>query len=806
MAINYPDVLDQLRSFGLQVTSLKLTGRFERCKIEGDKEKRGWYILHEIRLRSGENAIVGSYGIWQGNEQNAQRIELDKSVSISDEERKAINKRLADDKKRAEADQARRHQQAARRAEVTWAKLSPIGNSSYLIRKGINQPIGGVRFTPTGALVIPVQDAAGRIHGLQFILDKKAHEDQIKKTGGRDKQFWPPGAAKKGYFFLIGLPTSVLLLAEGYATGATLHQATGLPVAVVWDAGNILPALVNLRKQYRQTNILICADNDSLTKCDSCQQPIELTAGDDCPACGKPHKRKNAGIESANLAAIGYNAKVISPQFTDNPARFERFVAGQGKLTDFNDLANVETLASVTAQVDAALKYYGWAVEARARGVPTQGGGERDALSPINTVSQMLERFACIYGSNGNIFDLQERMIIGDKDLTAISQSRDIRRNWQESPQRQVVRLENVGFDPSEKDKNILCNIWGGWPTKPKQGSCDKWLGLLTYMCSEEQNAIGVATWVVKWLAYQLQNPGAKMQTAIVLYGLQGTGKNLLFEYPMRIFGRYGATIGQHAMEDKFNDWASGKMFIVCNEVVSSSEKYHVKNTLKGLITDRTIRINPKNVSSYEEANHCNLVFLSNERMPVVLEEDDRRHLVIYTPPPKDKAFYDDIVNEMYNGGAEALFHYLLHIDVGDFNEHSKPPMTLAKEELISLSKESIARFADDLVAGDLDSISLMPYLTEDFYDLYRYWCGKQGVKPTPMNHAIDKIGKRPGWKRAVERFAVGTRDVKQKRFLIPPKSAEPNPGTSKQFWLGECVSEFRGQIASYKGGQHHDD
>lgn len=445
-------------------------------------------------------------------------------------------------------------------------------------------------------------------------------------------------------------------------------------------------------------------------------------------------------------------------------------------------------------------------MDAPARGTQTKGGGEKGALSPINTVSEMIERFACIYGSNGNVFDLQERMIVGDKDLTAIAQSREVRRNWHESPQRKVVRLENVGFDPTEQDKNITCNIWGGWPTQPKEGSCDKWLGLLTYMCSGEQNTIGLAAWVMKWLAFQLQKPGAKMQTAIVLYGLQGTGKNLLFEYPMRIFGRYGSTIGQHAMEDKFNDWASGKMFIVCNEVVSSAEKYHVKNTLKGLITDRTIRINPKNVSSYEEANHCNLVFLSNERMPVVLEEDDRRYLVIYTPPPKDKAFYDEIVSEMYNGGAEALFYYLLNIDIGDFNEHTKPPMTTAKEELISLSKESIARFADEIITGDIDGVSLMPYLSDDFYDLYRYWCGKQGVKPAPLNHAIDKIGKRLGWQKARKRYAVGTRGVQQRTFLIPPKASEPTPGTSEQFWLGECVEEFRSQISGYKGGQRYDD
>ena len=51
------------------------------------------------------------------------------------------------------------------------------------------------------------------------------------------------------------------------------------------------------------------------------------------------------------------------------------------------------------------------------------------------------------------------------------------------------------------------------------------------------------------------------------------------------------------------------------------------------------IRINPKNMAAYWEANHVNMVFLSNEAMPVVLEDDDRRHAVIWTPEQLDRDF-----------------------------------------------------------------------------------------------------------------------------------------------------------------------
>lgn len=81
MASNYDDVLGQLQGAGLLVDSLEV-GRLRRCKVDGDRERRGWYHLHEIRLPNGDDLIVGSYGVWRGAENNATKVELRKAVSI----------------------------------------------------------------------------------------------------------------------------------------------------------------------------------------------------------------------------------------------------------------------------------------------------------------------------------------------------------------------------------------------------------------------------------------------------------------------------------------------------------------------------------------------------------------------------------------------------------------------------------------------------------------------------------------------------------------------------------------------------
>ena len=71
------------------------------------------------------------------------------------------------------------------------------------------------------------------------------------------------GTTKHGNYFSIGKPkNNTLLICEGYATGASLHEATGHAVAVAYDAGNIQPVPANLRKKFPDINFVICADND----------------------------------------------------------------------------------------------------------------------------------------------------------------------------------------------------------------------------------------------------------------------------------------------------------------------------------------------------------------------------------------------------------------------------------------------------------------------------------------------------------------------------------------------------------------
>jgi putative DNA primase/helicase len=403
------------------------------------------------------------------------------------------------------------------------------------------------------------------------------------------------------------------------------------------------------------------------------------------------------------------------------------------------------------------------------------------------------------------VFDAEEHCLARMTDMADACQFRHLGRQWKESPDRKIIRRENVGFDPTEKDPNIICNLWAGWPTQPKSGKCKLLLELLEYMCLEENNSRDIFEWILKWLAYPIQNPGAKMKSTIVIHGLQGTGKNLFFETIMAIYGRYGAVIDQNALEDKFTDWASAKLFLIADETIAKHELYHIKNRLKSIITGDWIRINLKNKEAYNERNHVNMVFLSNERMPVTLEADDRRHCVIWIPQKLGPEFYLEVAEEIRNGGREALHYYLLNeVDLTGFSEHTKPPMTEAKKDLIELSKDSINRFHDAWTAGEID-VGVMPTLTEDVYELYRTWCGRQGSKAAPLNKVIDLLAKNGKFHKTKKRYRESNggmaANISNPRALLIPTSAQPPVDKGESDWLGDCVSAFRAALTDYKAG-----
>jgi len=412
----------------------------------------------------------------------------------------------------------------------------------------------------------------------------------------------------------------------------------------------------------------------------------------------------------------------------------------------------------------------------------------------------VLTRYVLVYGSD-IIWDTYLRIAMKPVAMRLAIGSGTYK-EWVSNPSKLVIQPSQVVFDPTRSCSRDCVNLFAGLPLDPIKGDCADLLGLLLHLLSEsadtDQGVVEILNFVLNWLAYPLQHPGAKMATALVVHGPQGTGKNLFFEAYARIFGEYAAVIGQAQLESRYNDWASRKLFLIGDEIVASNELTHHKNALKSYVTAETVQVETKFQPVRTEKNHANFVFLSNDNRPLALERDDRRHLVVYCPPKQSPDLYTRVRKSLDLGAVEAFYELLLSRDTGDFHAHSLPPMTNAKRELVELGLRPAERFAKEWLGKELD-LPLHPCSTGQLYRAFTRWCRTNGDRQPP-NHA--------NFSTAVTRYAHN----RLSRRVVSPSPSEP--GTAIRVWLPagtgpaegvrwfdfarECVAAFEGPLSRF--------
>ncbi len=280
-----PDIafLRALEDYGLVASQVKQDGKIHRTSVVGRKDRSGWYVYH------GDGIPAGAYGDWARSDEK-QTWCSKKINTLSPVELEEHNRRLWESMERAE--QARREAQgkAAGTAMATWRHSAPADPSHpYLASKGIRPH--GVRQQGI-ALIVPAH-ISGRLASVQYIY-----------PDGR-KRFLRGGRTAGGYC-CIGDQTTrpELVICEGYATGAMLHEETGAAVYAAFHAGNLLPVARYVRGLCPTAEIIIAADNDA------------WTAG-------------NPGVTKARKAAADIGAKLLVPDFTGMDT--------SGRPTDWND-------------------------------------------------------------------------------------------------------------------------------------------------------------------------------------------------------------------------------------------------------------------------------------------------------------------------------------------------------------------------------------------------------------------------------------------------------------------------------------
>jgi hypothetical protein len=269
---------------------------------------------------------------------------------------------------------------------------------------------------------------------------------------------------------------------------------------------------------------------------------------------------------------------------------------------------------------------------------------------------------------------------------------------WLKWPLRhEVAKLTySPGHPPLHED---TFNTWRGWGVEPIKGDVKPFMKLIDHLFTGADP--GAKEWFLRWCAYPLQYPGTKLYSCVLMHGRRhGTGKSFIGYTLGKIYGDNFAEIDQQDLQDNNNDWAENKQFVLADDITGTNKR-HDADILKKKITQRSMRINVKYVPRYSIPDCINWYFTANQPDAFFLEDDDRRnfiHEVVVGPLPDE--FYKDYELWLDTGGASAVFHYLLNLDLGDFNPSGHAFMTAAKQRMTAVVQSDLASWVRELVSN----------------------------------------------------------------------------------------------------------
>lgn len=287
--------LEEIKKYGLIINGYIEKDKIVRVDTVDDKKGResGWYIYSEFPSSYDPSSIygVGSYGSWKLGDKNS--FQSVAQSSFNNKERDYYLAKIERMKQQREDEQLRIYAEKSIYATNIWQDCEAANTHEYLTNKKI-KAADGLKVSNNGDLIIPV------------CYDKQITSLQFIKADGSKK--FLGGGRIKGCYFKIKGDNNVIFITEGYATGASINEATGFSVYVCFNAGNIYEVSSFVTNKNPNSKIIIAGDNDKFNEV-------------------------NVGAKKSTQAAEGLGIEVILPSFEEK--------YDDRRPTDFNDYANI---------------------------------------------------------------------------------------------------------------------------------------------------------------------------------------------------------------------------------------------------------------------------------------------------------------------------------------------------------------------------------------------------------------------------------------------------------------------------------
>jgi Family of unknown function (DUF5906) len=312
----------------------------------------------------------------------------------------------------------------------------------------------------------------------------------------------------------------------------------------------------------------------------------------------------------------------------------------------------------------------------------------------------------------------------------------------------------SVDFYPGKAPEGMY-NLWQGFAIQAKPGNSDRfWTFVREVICSDNAAAY---RFVRKWLAHMIQRPEELPETALVLRGEQGIGKNTFADtIGALVRPHYLSVVSLDQLTGQFNGHLSDKILVYANEAIWGGSKQR-EGALKAMITDKNLPYEYKGKDIAWMGNYKRLIVGSNEDWAVPRGVDDRRFFVldVSNKHKGDEPYWADLKRDLESGMLAAIMDDLQTEDLSGFNPR-RLPQSGAGLDMKLKSATSVERYVYELLAQEYrlgqpgvryEPLELNPegqYVRKDkVYESYRNYCyGAERERPEPETSFWKKVRK----------------------------------------------------------------
>lgn len=374
---------------------------------------------------------------------------------------------------------------------------------------------------------------------------------------------------------------------------------------------------------------------------------------------------------------------------------------------------------------------------------------------------------------------------------------------WLQHPDRRTY--DDVVFAPNQEVSGCY-NLWRGFAVTSAKGNWELMKRhIREVICNSNDD---LYRYVLGWMANAVQHPDRAGEAAIVLLGSQGCGKGVFARSFGQLFGQHYHQVSQaRHLLGNFNAHLANCVLLFVDEAFWAGDK-QAEGTLKALITEPDMMIEPKGINAYRVQNHLHIIVASNNDWVVPSGARERRHCVLTVADTyaQDHSYFAPLYAELENGGLNAMLFELQNMDISQFNVRKIPFTTALRDQMLytlspewrwwmeELQEGTIWRSQPKLVDGSKRGIAQITIERSELQQKFSEGC--RGLHATRSNAtALGMLLKKllpSGYpKDLLEPVKLRNGSSKVRCYVLPP--------------LAECIAHFErttGISVSFEGGE----